>query len=384
VSPMEATTAVTRTARQLISGSHWSGLESSQPQLPPRERLSERVEAFIAGTGPVSAGMADSLRKRVDWALRALYEGIPPPEGANAHAGFEAVVIADGSRPVFFVTDDKLVLGGEGDGPFVDVVRGNTEPLELAALSVGRVETDDKLPPAGMDKWYEGTAYLVSDNLAMTNRHVIERMVNEPSSETGPFTLKARYWLNFGAQLGGRTARRFKIDRVVFAGPQVIGDTGDLSRLDMALLRIGDAEVTGTSRPAPLPLSVEPVRAFQRVAVIGYPAAPRVFTGVGAPPVDYELEEVLRRVFDNRFGFKRCASGEIDSTVGLPGDIGGWIIQHDASTLSGNSGSPVIPLANGALRVSALHFRGLPREDNYAHVFGKVATELREAGVNVF
>jgi hypothetical protein len=253
----------------------------------------------------------------------------------------------------------------------------------MAALSVGRIETDDRLPPRGMDKWYDGSAFMVADHLAMTNRHVIERMVNEPSSASGPFTLKARYWLNFGAQAGGGTARRFKIERVVFAGAQVIGNSGELARLDMALLRVGDPEVRGTMKPPPLPLSLEPVRTFQPIAVIGYPAAPRVFTGVGAPPVDYELEDILRRVFDNRFGFKRCASGEIEAAPGLADDLRGGILLHDASTLSGNSGSPVVLLSDGLLRVAALHFKGIPREANYAQVVGKMTTELRNAGVTL-
>jgi V8-like Glu-specific endopeptidase len=380
---MEAMSAATKTARKLTSGNYQSGLESVQPELPPREQLNDRVEAFLARLDPGESRMTESLRTRVDWALRTLYDGETPPEDANVSTGFEAVVIADGSRPVFFVTNDRLELGGVGEGPFVDIVRGNIRSLELAALSVGRIETDDKLPPAGMDKWYDGTAFLVADNLAMTNRHVVERLVNEPSSESGPFTLKARYWLNFGAEAGSQPARRFKIERVVFAGAQVIGKTGDLARLDMALLRVGDSEVKGTVRPQPLPLSLEPVMTFQPIAVIGYPAAPRVFTGVGAPPVDYELEEILRRVFDNRFGFKRCASGEIDDALGLTEDLRGWILQHDASTLSGNSGSPVMLIGNSPLKVAALHFRGIPREANYAHIFGKIATELRNVGVSL-
>jgi serine protease len=377
---MEATSAIAKTRRHL-SSARPGALESAD--LPDQAELAQRVEKFLAGSDLKQPALARSLRDQVEWALRALYEGAPIPDSANGAAGLEAVIIADGARPVFFVSDDRLVLAGAGEGPFVNVVRDNVAGIEAAALSVGRVETDDKLPPAGMDKWYEGTAFLVADILAMTNRHVIERMVNEPSSGGGPFTLKARYWLNFGAQSGGQTPRRFSIDRVVFAGPQVIGAGGDVTRLDLALLQIGAAEIAGTPRPAPLPLSLDEVRTFQPLAVVGYPAAPRVFTGVGAPPVDHELEDVLRRLFDNRFGFKRCASGEIDSAVGFPADTRGWTIQHDASTLSGNSGSPVLLLANGPLRVSALHFSGRPREENFAHVFPRVAAELRDAGVTL-
>ena len=378
---MEATPAIEKTVRQLQSGNAPGGLEAAGGSLPPPERLMERVEAFLANSNAADSALADSLRERVEWALRAIYEGEPPPDGAKAVAGLEAVIIADGSRPVFFVTNDRLVLAGVGDGPFVDVVRKHSEAIESAALSVGRIETDDKLPPTGMDKWYEGTAFLVAENVAMTNRHVIERMVNEAGSDAGPFTLKARYWLNFGAQANGHKARRFKIERVMFAGPRVIGGSGDITRLDMALLRIGPPEVAGTKRPAPLPLSLEPVNTFQPIAVVGYPAAPRIHTGVGHPPVDYELEEVLRRLFDNRFGFKRCASGEVDSAAGFQGDARRWTIQHDASTLSGNSGSPLLLLNNGPVRAGALHFSGRPREQNYAHVFDKLAAELRDAGV---
>ncbi len=379
---MDSIGKVDRLAKQIQDGE----FEPDTPLLdgrfmgPSRVAMNERVEALFADADPDA--IPPRLRQQVDEVLRLLYEGGPAPSPRDLSMGAEAVVVADGSRPVFFFEQDGL-RPGRGTGPFVDVLNQKGGALEAAALAVGRVETDARSPPPGADKWFEGTAFMVGPNLAMTNRHVIERMVNEPNSEGPFFTLNTTYWLNFGGQQG-TAARRFLIEDIVFAGSDPIGAGGDLGLLDMALLRIGAPEVAGLASPAILPISARPLSTFEKVAVIGFPAAPPIYAGSGAPPVGYEIEQVLRDVFDSRFGYKRCASGEIDAMAGTyTADVKKWAVKHDASTLAGNSGSPVLLLGGGQLAVSALHFAGKPREANYAHAFSALAAVLRENGVQI-
>lgn len=367
-------------ARQLSDGNVDTPFESIYGATLPDERvLRERIENFIA-SAPASEG-SSHLVSELDQVLRRLYSTVPMPRLAFSHPSLEAVVVADGSRPVFFLQDDGLQTVEGANGPFVDFVTENEAALLSVGRSVGRIETDDRLPPPSIDKWYEGTAFMVAPGVAMTNRHVIERMVFENESDSGPFTLRARYWLNFGAEYGGTRQARFAIDGVLYAGDRVIGSGGDLTKLDLALLRVGMAELPGDTQPAPLPLCSKAIPLGAKVALIGYPAAPRIYSGNGIPPADYELESVMRNVFDGRFGYKRCASGQVEAIAGFPTDAQRWTIEHDASTLSGNSGSPVVGVVDGAMQVSALHFSGLPRHANFAHVFETLVGKLEGYGV---
>ena len=60
----------------------------------------------------------------------------------------------------------------------------------------------------------------------------------------------------------------------------------------------------------------------------------------------------------------------------MDGDDEAWITSHDASTLGGNSGS-VVFLFEGAGDVCVgLHFAGVARKQNYAHVVAKIRDQL--------
>ncbi|HAN90646.1 MAG TPA: hypothetical protein DCQ33_01015 [Nitrospira sp.] len=371
---------IKKLAKQLNGGNIETPVSSIYGvNLPDETALRERVDDFFSSARV--PGGTPHLRSELDQILNQLYGTKPVPGKLFSHMSTEAVVVADGSRPVFFVQDDKLNTIGKPDGPFVDFVTKNVVALQSMARSVGRVETDDRMAPPETDKWYEGTAFMVAPGVAMTNRHVLERIVFENTSDSGPFTLRARYWLNFDAEYGNTQQTRFAVDGILYVGEQVIGSGGDITKLDLALLKIGKPEKPEAVLPAPLPLTYRTIPNGTKVALIGYPAAPRIYTGNGIPPADYELESVMKNVFDARFGYKRCASGQVIATPGFPTDNQRWTIQHDASTLSGNSGSPVVGLIDGDMQVSALHFSGLPRQANFAHVFETLTAALRPYGL---
>lgn len=364
---------------RLQSGNWATPVEVGDFKLPNPDEVHARMEAFLRdGDRETTA----DLRRELETAIDAIY-GTPYATTAADILGpyAEAVVVADGSRPVFFIQQDILQPLGQPTGEFVDLLQNNAQAFETAALAVGRVETDDQAPPAYTDKAFVGTAFLVADDLAMTNRHVLEEMVIETDSDLGPFSLNATYWLNFGAQHGSTGSRRFRIEDALIGGEQVIGDGGDIAKLDLAFLRIGPPEIAGMPRPTPLRLSASRLLRNEKVALIGYPGKPQIYYGPDDPPGAMEVEEVLIRHFDSRFGSKRCASGEIDAVAGFQGDTAGWTIKHDASTLGGNSGSPVLTLRNGVAWVSALHYGGLSRVANYGHAMEKLAVQLEKYGV---
>jgi hypothetical protein len=376
--------ACSTTVGKLRSGAEPSELRETHLDLllPDRAAVEKRISIFVDRLNDLPADRRGSVKDDLIWTLRRIYEG-PGNLPSAALPMAEMVVIADGSRPVFFFEDGRLT-GGAGNGPFFDAVQANASLLEQAGPSIGRIESDLRWKQGWMDKWYGGTAFLVAPNLLMTNRHVAQELVNEPASTTGPFSLNGPYWINFEAEFGTPKRRRFKIAGVRWMSQDIIQPQLDISRLDIALLDISDAEDPAQAVPATLPLCLQPPAQGEAVFVTGYPGKPKLATGAQAGP-DTELETVLARLFDNRFAGKRCASGEVDAVPGSwADDVRRWTIKHDASTLNGSSGSPVISLSRGgAPAVLALHFGGESRTANNAQVLDSLRAILEQAGARI-
>lgn len=127
---------------------------------------------------------------------------------------------------------------------------------------------------------------------------------------------------------------------------------------DLALLRLG----TGSDRP-PLPLddSVLADDPDNWICTIGYPAEAPANMGGG-----------FEHVFDLPLGRKRASPGLV---TGFSAGPGAGIMRHDATTLGGNSGGPIISLQTG--KVVGLHFRGGsgPAIQNSALIFSRAMQE---------
>lgn len=360
---------LSRLNRLLVSG---ADPEERIGDGPDRGAVERRVDEVLTRAEEEGRSLG-SLRHDVGAVLDSLPGSSPTDSAAVASFAPEAIIISDGSRPVFPIEEDR-VQRGSGTGPFVDVLLEKADAISRTSLSVGRIESDLAAPYSWCDKWYAGTAFLVGDRVAMTNRHVMQLMVRG-SGKSPLHVLNGEYWLNFDAQYGSTGRRRFKVERVVYAGLDWVPPQRDFSRLDLALLELGESDPPGLSLPDPLPVSLKCPALRQRVGLIGY---------AGRPEPGTESEEVLHLLFGDRFGYKRCASGEVDAQPGdLPDDERGWVVQHDASTLGGNSGSPVIDLTSDDPTVLALHFAGEPRLGNFAHVFDQLGEDLQSRGVEV-
>ena len=98
--------------------------------------------------------------------------------------------------------------------------------------------------------------------------------------------------------------------------------------------------------PPPIPLAAS-ASPGEIAIVVGYPAR----------DPDVPDQELVRQVFGDVYDKKRLAPGEILKVTDSE-------IEHDCSTLGGNSGSAVISLATG--EALGLHFAGLYMEANYA------------------
>ena len=112
---------------------------------------------------------------------------------------------------------------------------------------------------------------------------------------------------------------------------------------------------------------------MNRIAVVGYPAPPgsNAVIDPATQRVSLEMIDRLAALFQNRYGVKYLSPGVIDAKVGeVTGDPQGWAFAHDATTLGGNSGSPV--LAFESMRLCGIHFGGMPLRQNLAHGLAKV------------
>lgn len=262
--------------------------------------------------------------------------------------GLRAIVLLEG-RPALLVQD-----GDFGRPPHEWARLGAArEGIQAVIARCGRIDVTGHLE---LD-WL-GTACLVAPGVVMTNQHVAAE---------------------FCARTGGRwTFRPHVTPRVDFLGEhersaaleftitEVIGVHEDH---DLALLRVESASADGRALPDPLPVAATAPSdlAGRDVYVVGYPA----WDGRRNEP------EPIRRIFLDVFNVKRLLPGR---TVGYSTMYSA--LEHDCSTLGGNSGSPVVDLETH--RILGLHFGGRYGAGNYAVPLWKLADDalLRVGRVN--
>lgn len=228
--------------------------------------------------------------------------------------------------------------------------------LERAIRSVARVEI---VGPHSSP--YAGTAFVVGPGLLMTNRHVAHQF-SSGSGARVHFRQGLGSAVDFGREKGqSRGSTSYPVEKVVMCHPY----------WDMAILRVASLPVKSLTLSTLHPRDC--VR--RQIAVVGYPAQD--------PRGD---QQVQRRIFGNDFGVKRFQPGFTVGPVEFRDnehDRRRWrhVLEHDASTLGGNSGSAVIDVATGS--VVGLHFAGRYSIANYAVPTFELARDgrIRDAGV---
>lgn len=185
--------------------------------------------------------------------------------------------------------------------------------LRRAITCVGRLQSPDLGPMPGL-----GTAWLVRPDLAVTNRHV-----------TGMFAAKLRggsaaVTLELVAERGAIESRVRQVLAVVYEA-----DDHDLAFVRLAPQVAPSPSLTLSPHAAP----------GDRVAAIGYPS-----NSVG----HYDPAQI-ERMFGDHFDIKRLAPGALTA-------VSSARVDHDCTTLGGNSGSPLVSLGSGA--VVGVHYGG--------------------------
>jgi endonuclease G len=274
------------------------------------------------------------------------------PDLPQALDALEVIAKTDGSRPSFLVRNGAPDRDSSPVGTWGPMLDGNEAWLRRAIAGVGRIDVPGG-PPGFM-----GTGFLVSPDLIVTNRHVLQAIATETSP--GTWELFPDLAIDFGHEFNARASvTRRRLRRVVFAGSKfIVSNAIDHTKLDLALIELEPAADGGPDQ-TPLGLALKPAPWTDPgavVCIVGYPGSP--------PPFAYP-PSLLDQLFHTTFGYKRLAPGMV--VAGADG-VAPWTVSHDATTLGGNSGSVILAIGNDGLAVG-LHYGGhsSPPAVNWGH-----------------
>lgn len=286
---------------------------------------------------------------------------------ADHLSALETIVVFDGTRPSFLLKENEIDFASSyNTGDWQEALKADLRGLADYASCVGRVE---------LGEMHVGTAFLVAPTIALTNRHVAQEIAR---FDAGQIEIRNGINLDFGREEwnGGKSYDRRSVDAVLFAGKDPIVKPIDHKKLDLAILRVSASTLGGSEAQRCRPLSDMTKAEFGdagSVAAIGYPAKPDRY-------VPQELKSkfavVLRQLLEGEGGAKRFAPGR-PVTDGDQSNLADWTIMHDASTISGNSGSPVAVLGAGTVATVGIHYGGSWDGDrvNWAHLLKLAADQ---------
>lgn len=380
--------AAARARLTSLAGKPKAGLESGRPTEPDlsETRVRTSLEMFQSAliqnvvknpATPLGREEADAVTGLAESGLRKLAtEGeeadLTPPE----QSALEAVVATDGSRPSLLIQDGFVVADAARIGGWADELAMGEAAIRRAIASTGRLLVNGNLAENSV----YGTAWMVAPGLAATAQHVVEGLFSKVGDQWVPrFGFDITLDFAVEANRPANPESRKKVRGVKKPSPDTINNTLDLANLDAAILEL---EEEGPP-PFILAAALEAIGSPPQIHVVGHPFRPQVTDAPDIPPdaATRMTRQVLELVFGDAFGVKRWSPGMIVVGPGtLDGDIHGRVMTHDASTLGGNSGSPIFDLNDFPDRVVGLHYGGFFRRENYAHPAGEIRAQLEVPG----
>ena len=232
--------------------------------------------------------------------------------------------------------------------------------IENAIPSVGRINL------ANHRLSWVATGWVIAENIVATNRHVAR-----------VFAQDAQAGFDFIQDFSGKKAKAsidmyrehqtaheslFRMREVLWIEPYTAGSH------DVAFLRVDPTDENDLPQPPALGLMSDAdfaqLDVTRWLAIIGYPGY----------SFDNDRQD-QQRIFEGVFGVKRLQPGQLSAITDSE-------INHDATTLGGNSGSAVLDLMRE--QVIGLHFGGFEGKTNSAVPAPVVRRLLREhVGVEI-
>jgi hypothetical protein len=241
-----------------------------------------------------------------------------PPEG------LKGIIHLEDARPVVELTSTHLTVPEAGI--WSADLKAHAAQITAAAAAVGylRGGKHPELP-------FSGTGFVIGADLVATADFVIDVLAN---AEIGILPGPAVEFVVADA-IGAPASAAFKVTEVVALLPATA------SRPRMAVLRVPGLAAAGYK---PLRVSMPAtLRAGLNIGVIGYPSF-----DARTP------QTVLQTVFRNTFGQKRLMVGRLTDKAGA--SLGEADLFHDAATIGGVGGGPVLDLETG--EVIGIHLGG--------------------------
>jgi len=269
---------------------------------------------------------------------------------ADAAVAAESIIKAVG-RPVFIIAENKVTedFSGPSSETWRDRILGSRSLIDRVIPAVGRVEVTNHPEFA-----WVGTGWLIDSDVIVTNRHVAVEFGRRDNAKfvyrSGVNGARMTARIDFLEEYQRAAALEYALSEILWIAPS--------DGPDVAFLRvIRKAGQLAMAQPIPLASSID---GDDFVATIGYPAR------------DSRIPDqaLVKKLFGDVYDKKRLAPGGILAT-------GEQEIEHDCSTLGGNSGSVVVSLKSG--EAVALHFAGLFKEANYAVPAPKLKALLADA-----
>jgi endonuclease G, mitochondrial len=310
-----------------------SGLIARRPDLAAKiKNTGETADAVSARVGERIASQRANKGR-----TKAIVGENPAAPGGTADESIIELI----NRPTCFVVNGDFELPPSPE--IAQRLEGSRNLLKPRLSSVGIVEVFD-----GFVKFPVGTAWIVAAGVAVTNRHVAAKFafLNDDGRPAFLSNLKNRplkVTIDFAEEHGSAVEQEVAVVEILYMASPESGVA------DLALLKLEASQ--NLPRPIPLLGTEPPVGDW--IAVVGYPQQDD-----RTPPEGRAVEEAY---FGDIYGVKRLSPGQVDKSAQ---DIPSWVLQHDATTLGGNSGSVLIHLKTGA--AAGVHFRGEYRKANYA------------------
>lgn len=371
VGPRVPEASATVTARRTSSSE--SAVTGMLAEAGPKKML-DRIEKALEfrTSGAVASEAAASARREF---MAGAEEVIATLATGTSAEGQSAPMLRAATEAIVRLTDRPALRIRNGtidpEDPQLDSWAGYLGPArnKLRPLfdAIGRIDMR-----TAQGHIHVGTGTVIGKGLIMTNRHVID-VFAEPMPAPGG---KQRFLLNGEISICFDEAadddkRRFVVKGVVTAGRARIGPFVDLAKLDVAILEVETTNKAGKALPAAVghaPMITGP-GIKSNLIVAGYPAPPPREAAIDPDTgkVSTAIWDRFFELFGDDYGMKYVCPGRILNQRGsVVGDAAGWAFSHDATTLGGCSGSPVLSL-HSPYGVGGLHFGGEVLRQNLAH-----------------